>query len=147
MEVKMNKYIVFFSFLIFISACEGFRQKSTSDIREKKSDNLVSSASAPEITFESIEHDFGKVHAGEKLGWYFKYKNTGSEPLVISSASASCGCTVADYPKEPLAPGKEGMIKIVFDTSGRAGRQTKTVVLETNAVKSKVSLLIRAEII
>lgn len=103
--------------------------------------------SGPVIEFASLEHDFGVVHEGEKVGWYFKFTNTGDSDLIIRAANASCGCTVPEFSKEPLSPGKEGMIKVIFDTSGRTGKQSKTINIETNDTNSLIYLKVIAEVI
>lgn len=98
------------------------------------------------ITFNSSEHDFGMVSAGEKVGCIFTYTNTGDADLVITSATASCGCTVPKYNKRPVPPGSSGTIEVSFDTSGREGMQTKTVVVQSNAENNLVILRIIAEV-
>lgn len=100
----------------------------------------------PEITFEEREHDFGKVYAGEKVSYVFKYKNTGKADLIVSNVSTSCGCTASNYTKEPLKPGSEGEIKITFDSKGRSGRQAKTITVSTNAQPGTYSLRIKADV-
>lgn len=99
------------------------------------------------ITFQSPEHNFGKVGEGEKVGCIFSYSNTGDADLVITSASASCGCTVPKYDRRPVPPGGNGTIEVVFDTSGREGLQTKTVVVQSNAENNLVILRIIADVI
>jgi len=100
---------------------------------------LVQAQEAPpatslaEITFEKEAHDFGTIpHAGN--GTYeFKFKNTGKEPLIISNAQGSCGCTVPTYPKNiPIKPGDSEVIKVTYDTK-RPGNFTKTVTISSNA--------------
>ena len=98
------------------------------------------------LTFSNPEHDFGKVGAGEKVGCIFTYTNTGDADLVITSASASCGCTVPKFDKKPVPPGGSGTIEVVFDTSGREGIQTKTVVVQSNAENNLVILRIIADV-
>lgn len=99
------------------------------------------------IAFESTEHDFGKVRQGEKVGWYFSYKNEGTADLIILKAKASCGCTVPDYSSKPLHPGEKGQLKIVFDSSGRKGKEIKTVNIETNGKNPFVKLIMKVEVI
>lgn len=96
------------------------------------------------IEFRTVRYDFGKVKPGEKLSYTFIYKNTGNAPLIINSARADCGCTVPEYTGEPVEPGSEGQIKVVFDTQGFMGYQTKTIRLATNAVNPVVTLALRA---
>lgn len=98
------------------------------------------------LTFQKPDHDFGKVGAGEKVGCIFSYTNTGDADLVITSASASCGCTVPKYDRKPVPPGGTGTIEVVFDTSGREGLQTKTVVVQSNAENNLVILRIIADV-
>jgi len=98
------------------------------------------------MTFQEAEHNFGNVKTGEKVGCIFSYTNTGDADLVITAASASCGCTVPKYDKKPVAPGASGTIEVGFDTSGREGLQTKTVVVQSNAENNLVILRIIADI-
>ena len=98
------------------------------------------------ITFKMLEHNFGAVKAGEKVGCIFPFTNTGDADLVLTSATASCGCTVPKYNKKPVAPGDDGTVEVVFDTSGRDGIQTKTVVVQSNAENNLIILRIIAEV-
>jgi hypothetical protein len=67
----------------------------------------------------------------------FRFKNTGDKPLVIERVQPGCGCTVAETPKEPIAPGEEGVIKGAFDSNGRVGMQHKSIYVETNTKEKK----------
>ena len=98
------------------------------------------------VTFKFPDHDFGKVTAREKVGCIFTYANTGDADLVITAVTASCGCTVPKYSKKPVPPGMSGTIEVSFDTSGREGLQTKTVVVQSNAENNLVILRIIAEV-
>ncbi len=98
------------------------------------------------IAFREYEHDFGRVAEGEKVAFVFTFENKGSEDIVLKSVSTSCGCTVPKYDKKPVAPDGEGSLEVVFDTSGRQGRQTKTVTVRSNATKPVVLLRITAEV-
>ena len=101
----------------------------------------------PEIRFEKTEHNLGRILQGEKVGYNFNFTNDGGASLVIMDASASCGCTVPKYSKEPIAPGEKGSVEVVFDSSGRMGQQSKTVTLKTNGKVQVVYLTIKADII
>ena len=100
----------------------------------------------PIMKFEKELHDFGAIMQGEKVQYSFKFKNEGKTDLIISSAAGSCGCTVPNYPKEPLAPGAEGKIDVTFDSAGKQGRQNKTVTLVTNAMPNTKVLTITGEV-
>lgn len=145
----MTKIYLGLTVIFFLS---GFSGCGTSTEKNKKNvDNereiFLDNTTGPVIEFVSQEHNFGKVNEGEKLGWYFKYKNVGDSELIITKSHASCGCTVPNYSKEPLPSGKEGFIRVVFDTSGRAGIQTKNITIESNAQNNVVILKIIAEIV
>ena len=92
-------------------------------------------------------YDFGKVTDGEKVIYNYRFKNTGSKPLIISSASASCGCTVPEKPEEPVKPGETGFLKVVFNSEGRVGPTHKTVTVISNAYPSFPVLLLTGEVV
>ena len=76
--------------------------------------------------------DFGRIQEGQKLDVSFRFRNTGSMPLVIGRVQPSCGCTIADQPKEPVAPGAEGQIRATFNSEGRPGVNHKTLFVSAN---------------
>lgn len=100
----------------------------------------IDPADAPVFKFEEDSYDFGQIEAGEKVKHNFTFKNVGKTPLIITDAVATCGCTVPEYPKEPVAPGEEATINVVFDSAGKQGMQNKVVTLTSNAVPSKTEL-------
>jgi hypothetical protein len=89
-------------------------------------------ADAPVLTFEKPGYDFGKIKEGEKVHYNFKFKNTGKSPLIITNATATCGCTIPEPPKDPIQPGAEGIIKVVFDSTGKSGMQDKVITVTSN---------------
>lgn len=101
----------------------------------------------PEITFTEEVFDFGKITQGEKVSHAFKFKNTGDKNLIISGASGSCGCTVPEWPKEPIKPGAEGAINVVFNSEGKSGMQEKTVTIITNCEPATRVVRIKTEIV
>ncbi len=82
-------------------------------------------------------HDFGTVQEGPAAEHFFEFKNVGKEPLIITNAQASCGCTTPEWPKEPILPGKKGKIMVRYNTQGRPGPIDKTVWITSNAVSDK----------
>jgi hypothetical protein len=104
-------------------------------------------ANLPEITFAEEVFDFGKITQGEKVSHSFGFKNTGKKNLIISGASGSCGCTVPEWPKEPILPGAEGTIDVVFNSEGKSGMQEKTITVVTNCEPATRVIRIRTEII
>jgi hypothetical protein len=130
--------------LLFGAAC---KNQKTTEVSGTVLENLEKTRSKPEIRFEKKEHNLGKVVQGEKVGYNFIFTNVGDASLVILDASASCGCTVPKYSREPIAPGEKGSVEVVFDSSGRMGQQSKTVTLKTNGKVKIVYLTIKADII
>lgn len=98
------------------------------------------------IKFANDLHAFGNVDVNSENKYSFTFKNSGNEPLKISNAKGSCGCTVPNWPKEPILPGKSGEIEVVFRPSkGQAGsKQTKTVTVSANTSPENTILKITA---
>ncbi len=92
----------------------------------------VDSSKFTTIQWLEQSKDYGKITEGQKLEVAFRFKNTGDKPLIIESVRPSCGCTVANPPKEPVAPGAEGEIKGSFDSNGKSGEQHKTLFVAAN---------------
>lgn len=110
--------------------------------QDKKQATLVQAATAPaasstltpeNVAFKSDTYDFGSIEEGPAADHVFSFTNTGKEPLVIQRVQPSCGCTTPDWTKEPVAPGKTGMIKASYGTQGRPGHFEKTMTVFTNA--------------
>lgn len=100
-----------------------------------------------EMSFEHMRHDFGTVKEGERVKHTFKFKNTGDQDLILIDVNASCGCTVAeDWPKHPIAPGKTGTIKVVFDSRNRVGKVDKRLRIEANTLPSVSSLTLTGSV-
>ena len=81
---------------------------------------------------DSTSKDFGTIKEGQKLEVAFRFKNSGDKPLVIDRVQPSCGCTVAEQSKEPIAPGGEGQIRATFNSEGRTGVNHKTLYVFAN---------------
>ena len=100
----------------------------------KAQDNKAVDAKAQaDFKFETEEYNFGTVKQGEIVNHEFKFTNTGKEPLVITDARGSCGCTVPEWPKESIKKGQSANIKVTFSSAGKLGLQDKTVTINSNA--------------
>lgn len=128
----------------------GLAQAQTSPAANK---TATVNKNAPKFQFseQNNTHDFGKIPEGPVAEHVFEFKNTGKEPLIISNASASCGCTTPEWPKEPILPGKKGKITVRYNTQGRQGPFTKTVYIQSNAAMEegkgdRYELYIRGEV-
>ncbi len=95
-------------------------------------------ADGPVMEFENTTIDYGSIEQGSDPLRSFNFKNTGTKPLIISNAKGSCGCTVPNWPKQPILPGEDAQIEVRYDTK-RVGNFTKTIRLTTNeAAKTRV---------
>ena len=102
------------------------------------------SAQTADIKFDKTTHDFGTFSENNPVvSCVFTFTNIGDAPLVIHQAVASCGCTVPDYTKEPILPGKTGTIKVTYNGTGKyAGHFKKSITLRTNAKTEMLRLYI-----
>ncbi len=104
------------------------------------SGNPNSKDNVPVFQFETDTHDFGTIEEGEKISFAFKFKNVGKGVLLIRSANGSCGCTVPEYPKDPISPGDDGIINVTFNSEGKEGQQHKTVTIISNTIPNTYTL-------
>lgn len=129
---------------------EGAAQPATGDAAAQAAataaESQVPTGPSTTVQYEHTDFDFGTVKEGEKVKHSYKFKNTGSEPLVISSAKGSCGCTVPKWPSEPIAPGATGQIDVEFDSKGKPGKQTKRVTVTANTVPAQMFLNISGNV-
>lgn len=132
-----------FALLVF-SACN--RSESTTTAEVDSSGKVVAIEDAPVFKFEKEIHDFGVITMGEKVQSDFKFKNVGKTPLIITDATATCGCTKPEYPTKPIQPGEEGVIKVTFDSTAKFGLQDKVITLTSNANPGTTNLHIIGEI-
>lgn len=107
---------------------------------------LAPSGPSTTIQYEQAQFDFGTVNEGEVVKHVFKFKNTGDEPLLITNAKGSCGCTVPTWPKEPVAPGASGEIKVEFNSKGKPGHQSKKVTVTANTSPTETFIEVVGEV-
>ena len=100
---------------------------------------------APDAAFEKDVVDYGTIEYDGDGNREFKFKNTGKEPLIIYSATGSCGCTIPIAPKEPIKPGETGVIKVHYDTK-RVGSFEKTVTVASNGKTPSKTLKIKGTV-
>jgi hypothetical protein len=113
---------------------------SKQKIRTQVTLDQVDTPSDAKMEFEATEWNFGEITQGESVEYAFEFTNTGSEPLIITNAKGSCGCTVPVWPREPVAPGESGVVDVKFNSKGKKGKQNKKVTLTTNMVPSQMVL-------
>lgn len=91
-------------------------------------------------------YNFGKVEEGEVVEYNYRFKNTGSKPLIVTNVTASCGCTVPEKPEQPIKAGETGFIKVKFNSDHRVGTAHKTVTVSSNAEPTFPELLLTGEV-
>lgn len=99
-----------------------------------------------EISFQAVSHDFGTIIEGTQATVEFEFTNNGNAPLVLSSVSASCGCTTPEWTKEPIMPGQTGIIKAIYNSTGRPGSFTKSITVNSNAKNGTMVLTIKGTV-
>jgi len=137
---------------IFFASIMAWSFISCGETSDKINSDLINnsrSADQPEvdpgqmaaIEFEETYINLGKIYEGESITQSYKFKNTGKSDLVINNASATCGCTKPEYPRQPIAPGGEGVIKVTFNSEGKPGKNTKeiTIFANTNPLQTVIS--------
>ena len=134
MKSQITKYIFFI--LIFQNV-----------ILLAQQSNDVDTTSFAQISFETTVHNFGDVNQGEKVEQIFKFKNSGNVPLVLQNVLTTCGCTVPEWPKDPVVPGAEGELKVIFDSTAKIGRQNKVITIRSNSREGDFRLRISAMVL
>lgn len=100
----------------------------------------------PTFAFAEESHDFGTINEGDEVEHVFQFTNSGEAPLIISGAKGSCGCTVPEWPKEPIGVGESGEIKVKFNSRKKPGVQNKTVTITSNTYPSQTRIRIKANV-
>lgn len=155
--MKKQEYSITFLVLMFLFfACNSPEQKNPGipddALNPEVVDNPVSATGnqkgkLPVYEFQDTIHDFGKIVDGEKVSYAFRFKNVGNGELLIRAANGSCGCTVPEWPKNPIKPGESGIINVTFNSEGREGIQHKTVSLIANTMPNTKVISISAEVV
>ncbi|WP_106794495.1 DUF1573 domain-containing protein [Aquimarina sp. Aq78] len=132
-------------FAMTVMSCkDNAAEKVKEENVEIAADRDAKNADYPVMTFTKTEHDFGTINEGDVVEHKFAFTNTGKAPLVIVSAKGSCGCTVPEWPKDPIAPGATGEMLVKFNSNGKPNQQTKQVTITANTETGKEILKIKA---
>lgn len=149
----MMKKILFFAILAFLmlngqsSKVSAQTLKQKVNVSEVKAVATTKAENYAEITFDTLRYDFGKFSKNEPVvRCTFPFKNTGTAPLIIHQAFASCGCTVPTFTKEPVKPGDTGVIDVTYNGTDKfPGRFQKTITIRSNAVSEVTRLIIEGD--
>jgi hypothetical protein len=148
----MKKYLYLAVLAAGLLACDNAAKK-VADAGEPATEATASNAQAVSndkemaaFKFDQSEFDFGTVKEGEVVEHVFKFTNVGKAPLVIQNAVGSCGCTVPEWPKEPIAPNASGEIRVKFDSRGKVGTNNKTVNITANTSAEPTILTLKGTV-
>ena len=125
-----------------VSQAQDVKQDTTKSKKTEKPNKKVKS---PAILFEETTHDFGTIPYNGDGTFEFKFTNTGKAPLILTNCQSSCGCTIPEWPKDPIPPKGKGAIKVKYNTT-RVGPFTKTVTVISNAPDSPTTLTIKGTV-
>ncbi|MEO8150471.1 MAG: DUF1573 domain-containing protein [Bacteroidia bacterium] len=150
----MKKNILLASAFMFAVAFANAQATATPAVTPTQTDQSATEVKPVEnknqadfkFTETSMEYSYGTIKQGESVTHNFEFTNSGKEPLVITSAHGSCGCTVPDWPKEPIKKGEKGVIKVTFNSAGKMGPQDKTVTINSNAKTNPAVLHIKGNV-
>ena len=140
----MKKYVLFLLAVVTFVSCDVRRKDKLADGAVLPVEINVKDSTTVQI-IDSL-YNFGKVVEGEKVIYNFRFKNSGTKPLIITNTRASCGCTVAEKPEKPIAPGETSFIKVVFNSMGKVGVNEKAITVSSNASPAFPTLLLKGEI-
>lgn len=129
--------------LVFVGCKDNATAKiDENNLESAKVRDSQSSQGFAVISFDKTEHDFGVINEGDIVETSFVITNTGKADLVITDAFATCGCTVPEWPKEPIKPTKTGLLKVSFNSSGKPNKQSKTVTVVANTENGRETVTI-----
>ncbi len=141
----MKKYILILLVASTIVSCDVRRKDKIAD--DSEAQKILALKDSTTVQIIDTAYNFKSVTDGEKVIYSYRFKNTGTKPLVIVEATASCGCTVPQKPEKPILPGETGFIKIVFDSKGRVGEAYKTITVKSNAKPEFPPLILTGNVI
>lgn len=140
----MKKLVVFVVSLTLVAGCQNADQSGPRLSEKEKKQALEDSASYTSILWlDSTSKTLAEVKEGEQVAVSYRFRNTGTHNLVISDASAECGCTTPEIPQQPIAPGKEGEIKATFNSQNRVGDNNKHIFVKSNTNPNATTLAFR----
>ncbi len=130
----MKQFLILLCIAAAVASCDVKRKDKINDDSNNSDSAKKANALNNPTTVALIDSvfNFGTISEGEKVEFSYRFKNTGTTALMIMSASASCGCTVPEKPEKPILPGEEGFIKVVFNSSGKSGHNSKDITVNAN---------------
>lgn len=145
----------------FLASCQNANQGVREAARENVSNAVQPATSATQtpaqpavpagpttvMAFNETTFDFGTVPEGEKVAHTYTFTNTGNEPLILSDAKGSCGCTVPQWPREPIAPGEDAVVTVEFNSKGKKGKRNQKVTITANTNPPQTFIYLTGEVL
>ena len=129
-------------------ACDNGPKTIDTDMINIPDTTSLANEDLPVIEFDEVLFDFGTIAEGQFVSHSFAFENTGDTPLVLTSVSSECGCTVMkNWPREPIAPGNEGTIEVEFNSTDRDGQQNKKITVVANTYPAKTQLTLKGIVV
>jgi hypothetical protein len=141
----VKKYILFLLVSVIIISCNSRSKDKIAEGTTVPPAVVITDSTTVQIIDSA--YNYGKVSEGEKVEYNYRFRNTGSKPLVILSATSTCGCTVPEKPEKPVLPGEIGFIKVVFNSKGKVGMTNKAITVTSNANPSFPELFLTGEVL
>lgn len=142
MKIKAIYFSIILT-LVFIGCKDNAMAKiDENNLENAKVRDAQSTLDFAVISFDKTNHDFGVINEGDVVETTFIIKNTGKTDLIITDAMATCGCTVPEWPKEPIKPNESGSLKVSFDSSGKPNKQNKTITVIANTESGRETVTI-----
>ena len=155
MKANFGQFLCLLGIALIYMACQE-EPKQLETVKTGKYDEFVrnpvthmgniDSSEAATIDFDETIIDFGTVMEGEVINHVFTFKNNGKNPLIISDARSTCGCTVPKWPKDPIEPGNDNEIEVSFNTENRPGYQDKPITIYSNTLPGKTVLRLKGTV-
>lgn len=137
---------IFFIVAIMMIAGVAFSQENVAKPVKQSKNETENVEKRSSIMFDKLVHDFGALEKGGDASCVFTFKNMTKKPVTLTNVKTSCGCTAADWPKEPIAKKKKGSIKVKYD-SNRIGKFTKTIKVYIEGEENPIQLEIKGTIV
>ena len=139
-----NIFLVLLAVVLFVS-CDSIRRKNKIADDAGLQMEMALKDSTIVLLIDSV-YNFGNIKQGQSVSFNFKFKNTGKRALIVTNASASCGCTVPEKPERPIMPGQTSFIKVIFNSTGKSGHQDKNVTVSANTNPSFPTIKLIGEV-
>lgn len=141
-----NRLIILFVVALSLTACDRLQSVFIKKGNPYAGLPAIILKDTTSVEFPEKEFKFDTLTEGEKVEHVFTFKNTGSKPLIIANAWGSCGCTVPEYPKEPVAPGGTGQLKVTFNSTNKHGEQHKSVTMQMNTLRHNEEIFLSGNV-